>query len=79
MIQGKENISHFTEELQAAGGSTNAATSQDTTDYHTMEPAVNLGVAFWLTRNRIKGPLVIICVSLDGGVWRKGIFTKVFV
>lgn len=58
MFVGTKNIPHFTDTLRAAGGSGNAVTDQDTTQYDMTVPAVNFEVAFLLARDRMKGPLV---------------------
>lgn len=53
MFEGSENISNFDEELQKAGGTNNAFTSNDLTNYYIEVPVQNIETAFWLESDRM--------------------------
>lgn len=54
MFGGSANIPDFDKALQAAGGESNAWTSDDITNYYDIIPAHNLETAFWLESDRMK-------------------------
>lgn len=53
MFGGSVNIPEYDTELQRAGGTNNAFTNQDITNYFVSLPAVNLETAFWLESDRM--------------------------
>ena len=53
MFGGSLNAPGFDEELQRAGGSCNAWTSNDVTNYYEILPAQNIETAFWLESDRL--------------------------
>lgn len=53
MFGGSENIPDYDEPLQMAGGSNNAFTNNDFTDYYLSLSAENLETAFWLESDRM--------------------------
>lgn len=53
MFGGSVNISDFDAELQMAGGTSNAFTSSDITNYYNLLPAQNLATALWLESDRM--------------------------
>ncbi len=53
MFEGSENISNFDTHVQEVGGSNNAFTSKDITNYYITLPAVNIETAFWLESDRM--------------------------
>ncbi|MEL6536806.1 MAG: pitrilysin family protein [Bacteroidota bacterium] len=53
MFGGSRNIANFDQPLQRVGGSSNAFTSPDITNYYVQVPAVNLETAFWLESDRM--------------------------
>ena len=53
MFGGSINIPNFDEPLQKVGGSNNAFTSNDITNYYITLPKVNLETAFWLESDRM--------------------------
>ncbi|MCP4522311.1 MAG: insulinase family protein [Cytophagales bacterium] len=53
MFEGSQNVSSFDEALQLVGGTSNAYTSQDITNYYITLPAVNLETAFWVESDRM--------------------------
>jgi len=53
MFEGSENVPHFDDVLQMAGGVNNAFTSNDITNYYNILPANNLETAFWLESDRM--------------------------
>ncbi len=53
MFGGSVNIPDFDGPLQKAGGSSNAFTSNDITNYYDVLPAVNLETALWLESDRL--------------------------
>ncbi len=55
MFEGSVNIKDFDSQLQKVGGSSNAFTSPDVTNYYIQLPAVNLETAFWLESDRMLG------------------------
>lgn len=55
MFSGSINIPNYDEPLQKAGGTNNAWTSNDITNYYLTVPAVNAEVGFWLESDRMLG------------------------
>ena len=53
MFGGSANAPNFDEPLQRAGGTNNAFTNNDITNYYDLLPAVNLETAFWLESDRL--------------------------
>lgn len=53
MFEGSVNIPSYDGPLQLAGGSNNAFTSNDITNYYVTLPAANLETAFWLESDRM--------------------------
>jgi len=53
MFGGSSNIPNFDSPLQHAGGSSNAFTSNDVTNYYDTLPVQNLETAFWLESDRL--------------------------
>ncbi|MDF1673523.1 MAG: pitrilysin family protein [Vicingaceae bacterium] len=53
MFGGSLNISNFDEPLQRVGGTNNAFTSNDITNYYITVPKENLETAFWLESDRM--------------------------
>ena len=53
MFGGSTNIADFDAELQLAGGTSNAFTSSDITNYYNLLPAQNLETALWLESDRM--------------------------
>lgn len=53
MFSGSANSESFDEPLQAAGGESNAWTSNDMTNYYDIIPAHNIETAFWLESDRL--------------------------
>ena len=53
MFGGSANIPNFDSPLQNAGGSSNAFTSNDVTNYYDTLPVQNLETAFWLESDRL--------------------------
>lgn len=53
MFEGSKNIKHFDAELQKAGGSNNAFTTKDFTNYYETLPASNIETAIWLESDRM--------------------------
>lgn len=53
MFGGSKNIASFDEELQKAGGTNNAFTSNDITNYYIEVPVQNIETAFWLESDRM--------------------------
>lgn len=53
MFGGSANIPDFDKPLQAAGGESNAWTSDDITNYYDIIPAHNIETAFWLESDRM--------------------------
>jgi len=53
MFGGSENVKEFDTELQAAGGESNAFTSNDITNYYVTLPANNIETGFWLDSDRM--------------------------
>jgi zinc protease len=54
MFEGSVDIPHFDAPLQKVGGSNNAFTSTDITNYYIHVPAQGLNTAMWLESNRMK-------------------------
>lgn len=55
MFSGSLHIPAYDEPLQQVGGSNNAYTTPDVTNYHCTLPAANLETAFWLESDRMLG------------------------
>lgn len=53
MFSGSVNSESYDEPLQAAGGESNAWTSNDMTNYYDIIPAHNVETAFWLESDRL--------------------------
>src|SRR3989344_8086162 len=53
MFGGSVNIPDFDKPLQAVGGSSNAFTNNDITNYYVTLPKENLETAFWLDSDRL--------------------------
>ena len=53
MFSGSENIPNFDTIVQQVGGSNNAYTSPDVTNYYTVVPAPNVETALWLEADRM--------------------------
>ncbi len=53
MFGGSANIPNFDTELQAAGGESNAWTSDDITNFYELIPRHNIETAFWLEADRM--------------------------
>ena len=53
MFSGSVNAESYDEPLQAAGGESNAWTSNDMTNYYDIVPAHNVETAFWLESDRL--------------------------
>jgi zinc protease len=56
MFGGSENAAKFDEHIEAAGGQSNAFTSNDLTNYYINIPVQNLETAFWLESDRLHSP-----------------------
>ncbi|MEF9924494.1 MAG: insulinase family protein, partial [Muribaculaceae bacterium] len=53
MFGGSKNIPNFDSPLQAAGGESNAWTSDDVTNFYDVVPLHNIETAFWLESDRL--------------------------
>lgn len=53
MFEGSKHIPNYDTPLQLAGGSNNAFTSNDITNYYLTVPASNIEVGFWLESDRM--------------------------
>ena len=53
MFTGSGNVAIYDEELQRAGGVSNAWTSQDVTNYYDVLPAQNIETALWIESDRL--------------------------
>lgn len=53
MFEGSRNAPNFDEPLQHAGGSSNAFTNNDFTNYYDVLPAYNMETALWLESDRM--------------------------
>jgi zinc protease len=53
MFEGSKNIPNYDGPLQKAGGSNNAFTSNDITNYYLTVPAQNIETGFWLESDRM--------------------------
>lgn len=53
MFTGSDNVGHFDKTLQRAGGSSNAWTNADMTNYYETLPAHNIETALWIERDRL--------------------------
>ncbi|KEO73307.1 M16 family metallopeptidase [Anditalea andensis] len=53
MFGGSKNVPSFDTALEKVGGSCNAFTNTDITNYYTSLPAINLETAFWLESDRM--------------------------
>lgn len=56
MFGGSDNVNDFSAYIEAAGGSDNAWTSNDFTNFHEVLPAQNIETAFWLESDRMLSP-----------------------
>lgn len=56
MFAGSANVTNFDGELQRAGGTSNAWTSNDFTNFYIIVPAVNAEIAFRLESDRMLAP-----------------------
>jgi zinc protease len=71
MFEGSMHIPHFDRVLQEAGGTNNAYTTNDITNYYCTLPATNLTTALWLESDRL--------CSLDFSEEKLGIQKKVVI
>ena len=55
MFGGSENVAEFDKALENAGGTNNAWTNSDFTNFYDIVPAHNAETAFWLESDRMKG------------------------
>jgi len=55
MFGGSANIPRYDEPLERAGGTSNAFTNNDITNYYDIIPANNIEIAFWLESDRMLG------------------------
>ncbi|WP_302196280.1 pitrilysin family protein, partial [uncultured Muribaculum sp.] len=55
MFGGSENVAEFDKALENAGGTNNAWTNSDYTNFYDIVPAHNAETAFWLESDRMKG------------------------
>ena len=55
MFGGSKHIDNFDAELEKVGGTSNAFTNQDITNYYDILPAENIETAFWLESDRMLG------------------------
>lgn len=55
MFGGSEHIMHYDKELERAGGTNNAWTNCDYTNFYDIIPGHNVGTAFWLESDRMNG------------------------
>ena len=53
MFAGSKNVPSFDEEIEKAGGSNNAFTNNEYTNYYISVPAENIETAFWLESDRM--------------------------
>lgn len=58
MFGGSANVRDFSGEVESAGGSDNAWTSNDFTNFYEVLPAQNIETAFWLESDRMLSPLL---------------------
>jgi predicted Zn-dependent peptidase len=58
MFGGSANVADYSVEIEAAGGSDNAWTSNDFTNFYEVLPAQNVETAFWLESDRMLSPLL---------------------
>ncbi len=56
MFGGSANVADFSAEIEAAGGSDNAWTSNDFTNFYEILPAQNVETAFWVESDRMLAP-----------------------
>lgn len=56
MFGGSANVADYSAAIEAAGGSDNAWTSNDYTNFYEVLPAVNIETAFWLESDRMLSP-----------------------
>ena len=56
MFGGSANVRDYSGEIEAAGGSDNAWTSNDFTNFYEVLPAQNIETAFWLESDRMLAP-----------------------
>lgn len=58
MFSGSANVEDFDAHVENAGGSNNAYTTSDYTNYYITLPAVNIETAFWLESDRMAEPVI---------------------
>lgn len=58
MFGGSANVNDFSGEVERAGGTDNAWTSNDFTNFYEVLPAQNLETAFWLESDRMLSPAI---------------------
>ncbi|MDE5554168.1 MAG: insulinase family protein, partial [Muribaculaceae bacterium] len=56
MFGGSANVKDYSGEIEAAGGTDNAWTSNDFTNFYEVLPAQNIETAFWLESDRMLAP-----------------------
>lgn len=56
MFGGSANVKDYSSEIEAAGGTDNAWTSNDFTNFYEVLPAQNIETAFWLESDRMLAP-----------------------
>lgn len=56
MFGGSANVKDYSGEIEAAGGTDNAWTSNDFTNFYEVVPAQNIETAFWLESDRMLAP-----------------------
>ncbi len=56
MFGGSANVKDYSGEIEAAGGSDNAWTSNDFTNFYEVVPAQNIETGFWLESDRMLAP-----------------------
>ena len=74
MFSGSKHIPLFDNALRQAGGSANAWTSVDATNYYDVVPAQNVATAFWLERDR----LLHLSLSDEGIATQRSVVTEEF-
>jgi len=58
MFSGSANVKDFDAHVENAGGSNNAFTTSDYTNFYIALPAVNIETAFWLESDRMAHPVI---------------------